>query len=732
MKELLSLSLTQDVVLNSGDVESMEFTDGIVLRCGNTDPQINLALPRQLKKPQGSVLCEISYTSTTAGILQIYWDYGRGLSEENSTKTNVISAAETKSILLPVVNWRSGAKLIAFRIDPPNGAEFVLKGIKFIKNRNTSFKMLKKIDNFFAIFDKIRVLAEMSFVDKIPNVQICNIESMEKSTEGIVLKCGETDPQIYLSLPQELEKSQIGGVICEIRYTSTIARKLQIFWNYGEGFSEENSSKSSVLATNKTKSIRPVIKNWRSGAKLVALRIDPPDGAEFVIEGIRILNAGIRQSFANFYKSVSNLFKKKSKQWYKKVSIEIIKINCEKQKKHYDLVCKNLANKVRDKQKIRVAFLVAYDSIFNAKFIFEKMLNDNIFDPFIIITADVSRGDENMLYQLNKSYKTYTNIYGSKKVILGYVKETQDFIDYSDQFDIFCFSQPYEVQAHIYFTLEYLKKKDVLIFHAEYGHKGIVHHSSRVMRMPVMSLFWKVFTESKYSFNEYRKNQIIKGGNVIVCGFHSFHLYKDRKRNFHQRKCVIIAPHHSCTEKYNKILRLSNFLVYADFFLELPRLYPDIDFVFRPHPLLVYRLEEELWGKKKTDAWFKNLLMNENVTYSEGGDFYELFINSDAIIHDCGAFTLEYLFTGCPCCYMLRQDTSKENEFTKFGIKLLKQYYWANEKNDIIHFIDNVVIKGIDPLKNKRKKFSKKYLYQDYNTADKIIEEMKRAIIHCN
>jgi len=132
MKEVVSLHLVPDTVLGIYDIDSIEFSDGIVLQCGRIDPQINLNLPIHLENPPSPVYCEITYTSTAAGILQVFWDYGEGLREENSTKEVCFSVAETRSMLLPIVNWKTDEKLVALRIDPPDGARFILKGVSVL------------------------------------------------------------------------------------------------------------------------------------------------------------------------------------------------------------------------------------------------------------------------------------------------------------------------------------------------------------------------------------------------------------------------------------------------------------------------------------------------------------------------------------------------------------------------------------------------------------------------
>ncbi|WP_086298087.1 hypothetical protein [Campylobacter devanensis] len=119
--------------------------------------------------------------------------------------------------------------------------------------------------------------------------------------------------------------------------------------------------------------------------------------------------------------------------------------------------------------------------------------------------------------------------------------------------------------------------------------------------------------------------------------------------------------------------------------------------------MLKYNLTK-YWGESKTNKYYDQIAAYPNAIYDNSEDYLETFANSDAMIHDCGSFTAEYLFTGKPCCYMLKDSDDINKIFLPMGQKCLDNYYKAFNKNDILNFIDNVVIKGIDPMKNQRDK----------------------------
>lgn len=134
---------------------------------------------------------------------------------------------------------------------------------------------------------------------------------------------------------------------------------------------------------------------------------------------------------------------------------------------------------------------------------------------------------------------------------------------------------------------------------------------------------------------------------------------------------------------------LSNFLTYYELIQRLPSLYPDVHFVFRPHPLLFTNLvNDKLWTQEQVDSYLADLL-NKGIEYSFSGGYMPLFRNSDALIHDCGSFIAEYLFTGNPCCFVSKKSNRKH--LNPFGRKCLSEHFRAWSEQDILSFIDDVV-----------------------------------------
>lgn len=376
----------------------------------------------------------------------------------------------------------------------------------------------------------------------------------------------------------------------------------------------------------------------------------------------------------------------------------------------------------RGNRPLRFATYVVFDSTFCAYGLLDLMLAEpQKYSPKIVICPDVARGEFHLKEQYKKTKEFFIRKYGSKYIVDGYDEETGAFLDVSDQFDVIYCANPYDAMVNDVHAVKYLSKKDVLPFYMSYGCMPDNYGCKIIMPMLEISLFWKVFADNKFSFSDYKKYELCKGKNVCLSGYAKMdELVKCKIKNNTTKKRIIIAPHHTIN---NQVLPLSNFLQYSTFILELPKKYPDIEFIFRPHPLLfVNMVNEGFWTQNQVNEYIEQI-QKKGMIYSVGGDYFDVFANSDAMIHDCSSFVVEYLYTGKPCCFVAKKNYKKV--FSKLGKSCLKNYYIAFDKQQIIDFIENVIINGNDVLKEKRTVYAKNHLAINYpNVSNKVLEEI--------
>ena len=403
------------------------------------------------------------------------------------------------------------------------------------------------------------------------------------------------------------------------------------------------------------------------------------------------------------------------------------RLNWYKQQQGKNLTVVRRLKQVATNWKLRVAFIVIFDSVFPAESVFKKMLVSDIFEPMIVVIPDISRGKFNMLSQLEKTTRVMKERYGDK-VISSYHKETKSFLDFSNCIDIVCSANPYDSMTHANYRVRTLCDKGIISFYINYGFPG-VKFGRKVFCSQFCSLQWKYFIESELLRPEYEEFEIIRGANVVVTGYPKMdQLSLFTKQGNSSRKKIIIAPHHTVKAIGN--LQLSNFLKYANFFLELPKIFPEVDFIFRPHPLLFVTLaKDEFWGAQRVEEYLNTLKMIPNIQYQDGGDYFQTFAEADGIIHDCSSFLAEWLFTEKPGCYLLHDKGQISEQFMPFGEDLLSYYRQAFSKEDILKYVEDV-IHGTDDNKKERVDFVRKFLKVNYpHATDSIIENLEKAFL---
>ena len=189
-------------------------------------------------------------------------------------------------------------------------------------------------------------------------------------------------------------------------------------------------------------------------------------------------------------------------------------ISIKKLQNNFDKKIKKLKNK----NKIKVAFLHMYATDIQNLTIFDAMLQDDYFEPFFIVNPDVSRSKENFDYQYKRSLEELRKKYGNNKVLEGYNYVTNSYIDYTKEFDIATTNNPYDLMSHKFFKISYWAKKNIPMFYISYFYMGRCHVSIDNLKMPQFSYLWKFFAENDYVLELAKKYEILKGNNIVVTG----------------------------------------------------------------------------------------------------------------------------------------------------------------------------------------------------------------------
>ena len=373
--------------------------------------------------------------------------------------------------------------------------------------------------------------------------------------------------------------------------------------------------------------------------------------------------------------------------------------------------------KIKRGERIRIAFLHMYATEIQDLNLFDLMLESPHFDPYFIVIPVLFGDRQHLEFNYNRTLRELTDKYGSERVLSGYNLQTLECTDFTDQFEMASTNTPYDGLTEDCFKSRYWISRGIPVFYIPYFYMGLCRITKENLQRIDFNFFWKVFVPNQYTKSLAKEYMANAGKNIIVTGYPKLDNIFAISYNPNHRKQVVLAPHHLIG---NTELDRGGFREYADIIQALPQKYPQVDFIFRPHPQLFERLKN-YWSQDDIDNWLKLLLLNENVTYSIEGDYLTMLANSDALIHDCGSFVAEYLYFNKPCAYLFRQGVDYKAMQLKLGLQCLDKYYPIREENDWYRFIEDVVLEGKDELKDKREFFSKKRIMVNHPHATKAI-----------
>lgn len=349
--------------------------------------------------------------------------------------------------------------------------------------------------------------------------------------------------------------------------------------------------------------------------------------------------------------------------------------------------------------KVKSLFLVASATMFPARPLLDAMRRSPRHDARIAVVPDLrgiaSGNPQDAMRraeaELARTYPADAFVHVSRGAAGLWSDPIADF-----GADVVCYPSPYDLSFWRCNPRRSVGDAFLPIY-ANYGYP-CTSFAAPVMGLANYAYMWKVFLESAAAQELYRSVSPIDGANGEVVGSIKMDALPPPASRAGERKCVLIAPHHSVADGANDLMALSNFTRLADFLADLPGIIPGADFIFRPHPFLFPVLERpSLWGRDRCDRWRKRFLAHPNARWTDGGDPLQDFAAADAIVQDCSSFLADWSFTGKPCCYILGDLKEAAAKFNAIGLRCLEGCRVATDAAGIEAFIRGVVMAGDDP-----------------------------------
>lgn len=347
---------------------------------------------------------------------------------------------------------------------------------------------------------------------------------------------------------------------------------------------------------------------------------------------------------------------------------------------------------IRRKEKIRVLFVVSELSCWKSELLYQLMLTHPRFTPILgVSTMQKKPGEKDVMisYLLSRGYE-YNDL-DMKGTCINDLNP--DIIFYYKPYSP-CYSKGHFYDSNLKYLFCGLDYCIEATKHAVHIEKDLFDYC------------WQFYVE--HPDIQRRRKEVLgyRARNSRLTGVPMQDLLLLPKKHFADpwkdnagRKRIIYAPHHSIPGTNGEGIEFATFLDFGEIVLNLAKKYSQkITIAFKPHPNLYSKLLI-IWGEERTKDYYSEWSMLPNAQV-ETGEYVGLFKYSDAIIHDCASFIVEYLYMNNPSMYLVAETNNTDDmfDFVRDGYNCHEH---GRNEDDIERFIQDVIA-GKDNKKEQR------------------------------
>ena len=362
--------------------------------------------------------------------------------------------------------------------------------------------------------------------------------------------------------------------------------------------------------------------------------------------------------------------------------------------------------KFKNKEKIRVAFLVNENSKWNAQELYNLMEKNEYFEPFVLVTLlyDVHIGKDKTRNNIKENYEFFTK--RNIKVYKAYNENEHKYIDLKEfSPDIVFYQQPWSISDKQNIDSIY---DTALCCYYLYG--------VNLFETDIedMTFHKKLFKE----FLQYDNGQLNKDTKhrYVLVGFPKLDIYKHLKISSNKTNTVIYSCHFGYSSK--NAINIGTFPWSGVEMLEFAKAHPQYNWIFKPHPNLKNTLYQDAkYGKSFADKYFEDWAQIAQV--KDKGNYYDEFVNSDILIADSCSFLLEYMPTLKPIIRLTNKKTKMK--FTNLGRLIAQGIYQVYDFAQFEKQFEKIMMENEDPFVQKRKEIVSA-LIDDNSASQKIVD----------
>lgn len=385
--------------------------------------------------------------------------------------------------------------------------------------------------------------------------------------------------------------------------------------------------------------------------------------------------------------------------WFRENSTVIKVLIC---KCRYARHIKRLRSKPQE-EKIRVLFIVSEIAKWKEQRVYEAMEKSGQFEPIVGLSGwnkqlnlsateldAVHKRAEDFFCKLGDRTVRTIKTDGGRKAYCDLSEFNPDIVYYTEPWAPCAKQDPWTVS-------KYALTVYTPYFTPNYGVLSLDCHQY------VHRLLYAYFTLNEAWSEAYRHSLrfVAHSTTFVPTGHPGLDFFSDALNVPPRGDSVIYAPHFSFYNpkepSYGQ--RYSTFDKNRNEILDYAKRHPEFNWIFKPHPVLREWIKSSgLMTQAEVDEYFS--AWAKIGTVCEDGDYQDLFLDSRAIITDCGSFLTEYGATGRPVIHLICPENSYNPTFL---IKsLYETYYKVHDLNEMYAAFEMVLEKREDPNFDQR------------------------------
>lgn len=394
-------------------------------------------------------------------------------------------------------------------------------------------------------------------------------------------------------------------------------------------------------------------------------------------------------------------------------------------KVRYAQLLKKAQNKPR-REKIRVLFIVSEIAKWKEQSVYEAMDRSGDFEPIVGLSAwnrqsglspteldAVHKRAEEFFDRMGDRHVRTVKVVAGKKVFCDLSEFKPDIVYYTEPWSPCEGQDPYTVS------------KVALTVYTPY----FVPNYGRIewdCHLPLHRMLFAYFCLNEAWAKVFRKSLwcVAHCAKFVPTG-HPGLDFLLRQNQVESKDYVIYAPHHSIPHPKRDVAEqnYSTFDWNGQAILEYAKGHPEINWVFKPHPVLRAVLKETgIMSESETQAYYDEWARIGKVC--EDGDYQDLFLASRAIITDCGSFLTEYGATGKPVIHLICvHNKMKPIALTKSVYDI---YYKARNLDELREMFKLVLENQQDPERELRLTAVRDVGFLGANAAENIVSYIRR------